>query len=47
MENTFPIYKVDAIVQYFRAEVLTGQEAKHFAKSDITPNPKVSHHFDA
>ncbi|XP_017306385.1 kinetochore protein Nuf2 isoform X1 [Ictalurus punctatus] len=41
MENTFPIYKVDAIVQFFRTEVLTGQEAKHFAKGDITPNPKM------
>ncbi|XP_017560202.1 kinetochore protein Nuf2 isoform X1 [Pygocentrus nattereri] len=40
MENTFPVYKVDAIVQFFRTDVLTGQEAKHFAKSDITPNPK-------
>ncbi|XP_058228853.1 kinetochore protein Nuf2 isoform X1 [Hemibagrus wyckioides] len=41
MENTFPIYKVDAIVQFFRTEVLTGQEAKHFTKGDITPNPKA------
>ncbi|KAK1799751.1 hypothetical protein P4O66_006287 [Electrophorus voltai] len=41
MENTFPVYKVDDIVQFFRTDVLTGQEAKHFAKSDITPNPKV------
>lgn len=45
MENTFPIYKVDAIVQFFRTEVLTGQEAKHLAKGDLTPNPKVSRHF--
>uniref|UniRef100_A0A8B9JFB6 Kinetochore protein Nuf2 N-terminal domain-containing protein n=2 Tax=Astyanax mexicanus TaxID=7994 RepID=A0A8B9JFB6_ASTMX len=41
MENTFPVYKVDAIVQFFRTDVLTGQEAKHFAKSDLTPNPKA------
>ncbi|XP_046730523.1 kinetochore protein Nuf2 isoform X1 [Silurus meridionalis] len=41
MENTFPIYKVDAIVQFFRTEVLTGQEAKHFVKGDVTPNPKA------
>lgn len=47
MENTFPIYKVDAIVQFFRTEVLTGQEAKHFAKADVTPNPKVGHHTDS
>lgn len=46
MENTFPIYKVDAIVQFFRTEVLTGQESKHFAKGDVTPNPKVSHYFN-
>ncbi|KAI4901432.1 hypothetical protein NFI96_001514 [Prochilodus magdalenae] len=41
MESTFPVYKVDAIVQFFRTDVLMGQEAKHFAKSDITPNPKA------
>uniref|UniRef100_A0A673KVI6 Kinetochore protein Nuf2 N-terminal domain-containing protein n=1 Tax=Sinocyclocheilus rhinocerous TaxID=307959 RepID=A0A673KVI6_9TELE len=40
-ENTFPVYKVDAIVQFYRTEVLTGQEAKHFTKNDITPNPKA------
>ncbi|RXN31976.1 kinetochore Nuf2 isoform X1 [Labeo rohita] len=39
-ENTFPVYKVDAIVQFYRTEVLTGQEAKHFTKNDITPVPK-------
>ncbi|XP_057218043.1 kinetochore protein Nuf2 isoform X1 [Triplophysa rosa] len=39
-ENTFPVYKVDVIVQFYRTEVLTGQEAKHFTKNDITPNPK-------
>lgn len=41
-ENTFPVYKVDAIVQFYRTEVLTGQEAKHFTKNDITPSPKVN-----
>lgn len=40
-ENTFPVYKVDVIVQFYRTEVLTGQEAKHFTKNDITPNTKV------
>lgn len=40
-ENTFPVYKVDAIVNFYRTEVLTGQEAKHFTKSDLTPTPKV------
>ncbi|XP_065129088.1 kinetochore protein Nuf2-like isoform X1 [Paramisgurnus dabryanus] len=39
--NTFPVYKVDAIVQFYRTEVLTGQEAKHLTKNDITPNPKA------
>ncbi|XP_043107449.1 kinetochore protein Nuf2 isoform X2 [Puntigrus tetrazona] len=40
-ENTFPVYKVDTIVQFYRTEVLIGQEAKHFTKNDITPNPKA------
>ena len=40
-ENTFPIYKVDAIVLFFRTEVLTAQEAKHFTKADLLPSPKV------
>lgn len=35
------MYKVDAIVQFYRTEVLIGQEAKHFTKSDITPTPKA------
>ncbi|XP_028980025.1 kinetochore protein Nuf2 [Esox lucius] len=39
-ENTFPVYKVDAIVTFFRTEVLTGQEAKQFTKNDISPSPK-------
>ncbi|XP_023655317.1 kinetochore protein Nuf2 [Paramormyrops kingsleyae] len=39
-ENTFPIFKIDAVVAYIRSDVLTGQEAKHFTKSDITPIPK-------
>ncbi len=42
-ENTFPVYKVDAIVQFYRTDVLTGQEAKHFTKNDITPSPKVKY----
>ncbi|KAF7648083.1 hypothetical protein LDENG_00162320 [Lucifuga dentata] len=39
-ENTFPIQTMDAIVTFYRTEVLTGQEAKHFTKSDLTPVPK-------
>ncbi|XP_051270383.1 kinetochore protein Nuf2 [Dicentrarchus labrax] len=39
-ENTFPVYTADAIVNFYRTEVLTGQEAKHFTKSDLTPAPK-------
>uniref|UniRef100_A0A8D2ZL71 Kinetochore protein Nuf2 N-terminal domain-containing protein n=1 Tax=Scophthalmus maximus TaxID=52904 RepID=A0A8D2ZL71_SCOMX len=41
-ENTFPVYTAEAIVTFYRAEVLTGQEAKHFTKSDLTPAPKVT-----
>lgn len=41
-ENTFPVYNADAIVNFYRTEVLTGQEAKHFTKSDLTPTPKVT-----
>lgn len=39
-ENTFPVYTVDAIVNFYRTEVLTGQEAKHLTKSDLVPAPK-------
>ncbi|KAG7229688.1 hypothetical protein INR49_012735 [Caranx melampygus] len=39
-DNTFPVYTVDAIVNFYRTEVLTGQEAKHFNKSDLAPAPK-------
>ncbi|XP_060926498.1 kinetochore protein Nuf2 [Limanda limanda] len=39
-ENTFPVYTADAIVNFYRTEVLTGQEAKHFTKGDLTPAPK-------
>ncbi|KAM9361419.1 kinetochore protein Nuf2 [Symphorus nematophorus] len=39
-ENTFPIYTADAIVTFYRTEVLTGQEAKHFTKGDLAPTPK-------
>ncbi|XP_078103786.1 kinetochore protein Nuf2 [Sander vitreus] len=39
-ENTFPVYTADAIVNFYRTEVLTGQEAKHFTKSELTPVPK-------
>lgn len=41
-ENTFPVYSADAIVNFYRTEVLTGQEAKHFSKSDLTPVSKVT-----
>uniref|UniRef100_A0AAV2M306 Kinetochore protein Nuf2 N-terminal domain-containing protein n=1 Tax=Knipowitschia caucasica TaxID=637954 RepID=A0AAV2M306_KNICA len=39
-ENTFPVFSVDALVHFFRTEVLTGQESKHFSKSDLVPTPK-------
>ncbi|XP_028302788.1 kinetochore protein Nuf2 [Gouania willdenowi] len=39
-ENTFPLYTADKIVNFYRNGVLTGQEAKHFTKSDLTPTPK-------
>ncbi|XP_054883339.1 kinetochore protein Nuf2 [Poeciliopsis prolifica] len=39
-ENTFPLHNVDAIVNFYRSEVLTGQEAKQFTKGDLTPVPK-------
>ncbi|XP_008319184.1 kinetochore protein Nuf2 [Cynoglossus semilaevis] len=39
-ENTFPVYSVDVVVNFYRTEVLTGQEAKHFTKNDLTPVPK-------
>lgn len=40
-ENTFPVYSVDVIVNFYRTEILTSQEAKHLSKSDLTPVPKV------
>lgn len=42
-ENTFPVCSLDAIVNFYRTEILTGQEAKHFTKSDLTPVPKVTY----
>ncbi|XP_072308950.1 kinetochore protein Nuf2 [Eucyclogobius newberryi] len=39
-ENTFPVYSVDVLVNFYRTEVLTGQESKHLNKSDLTPTPK-------
>uniref|UniRef100_H3CPL0 UF2 component of NDC80 kinetochore complex n=1 Tax=Tetraodon nigroviridis TaxID=99883 RepID=H3CPL0_TETNG len=39
-EITFPVSSADAIVNFYRTEILTGQEAKHFSKSDLTPVPK-------
>lgn len=40
-EITFPVSSADAIVNFYRTEILTGQEAKHFSKNDLTPVPKV------
>lgn len=40
-ENTFPVFSADAIVTFYRKEILTDQEAKHFSKNDLTPVPKV------
>lgn len=40
-ENTFPVYSADVIVNFYRTEILTSQEAKHLTKSDLTPVPKV------
>jgi len=39
-ENTFPVYTADAITNFYKTEVLTGQEAKHFTKGDLTPAAK-------
>uniref|UniRef100_A0AAY4DIY1 Kinetochore protein Nuf2 N-terminal domain-containing protein n=1 Tax=Denticeps clupeoides TaxID=299321 RepID=A0AAY4DIY1_9TELE len=39
-ENTFPVCKLDTIIQFCRTDLLNAQEAKQFSKSDITPNPK-------
>lgn len=39
-ENTFPMYKADQLVQFFRTDVLTEQEAKQFSKNDLTPAVK-------
>lgn len=38
---TFPIQPADTLVDFYRTEVLTGQEAKHLTKSDLVPTPKV------
>ncbi|XP_057699700.1 kinetochore protein Nuf2 [Corythoichthys intestinalis] len=40
-ENAFPVHPVDVIVNFYRTEVLTGEEAKHFARSDLTPSAKT------
>lgn len=40
-ENTFPVSSAEAIVNFFKSEILNGQEAKHLTKSDLTPVPKV------
>ncbi|XP_061894322.1 kinetochore protein Nuf2 [Entelurus aequoreus] len=39
-ELSFPISSVDNIINFYRLEVLTGQEAKHLNKTDLTPSPK-------
>ena len=41
-ENTFPVYSANEILNFYRTEVLTDQEAKHLTKIDLTPVPKVS-----
>ncbi|XP_026163882.1 kinetochore protein Nuf2 [Mastacembelus armatus] len=39
-EITFPVHNVDVIVNFYRTEVLTAQEAKHLSASDLSPTPK-------
>ncbi|XP_061743738.1 kinetochore protein Nuf2 [Nerophis ophidion] len=39
-ELSFPVNSVDNIISFYRSEVLTGQEAKHLNKTDLTPSPK-------
>ncbi|XP_077461566.1 kinetochore protein Nuf2 [Stigmatopora argus] len=39
--NAFPIQPVDVIVNFYRTEVLAGEEAKHLARSDLTPSVKT------
>uniref|UniRef100_A0A3P9KAG1 UF2 component of NDC80 kinetochore complex n=1 Tax=Oryzias latipes TaxID=8090 RepID=A0A3P9KAG1_ORYLA len=39
-ENTFPVCNAEAIVNFYRTEILTGQEAKQLTKGDLTPVPK-------
>ncbi|XP_051940066.1 kinetochore protein Nuf2 [Hippocampus zosterae] len=39
-ENAVPVHPVDVVVTFYRTEVLTGEEAKHFTKSDLAPSPK-------
>uniref|UniRef100_A0A3Q3BNR9 UF2 component of NDC80 kinetochore complex n=1 Tax=Kryptolebias marmoratus TaxID=37003 RepID=A0A3Q3BNR9_KRYMA len=39
-ENTFPVHNTETLVSFYRTDVLSGQEAKHFNKSDLNPVPK-------
>ncbi|KAM9819321.1 kinetochore protein Nuf2 [Syngnathus typhle] len=39
-ENAFPVHPVDVVVRFYKTEVLLGEEAKHFNKSDLAPSPK-------
>ncbi|XP_077426387.1 kinetochore protein Nuf2 [Vanacampus margaritifer] len=39
-ENLVPVYSVDVIVNFYRTDLLTCEEAKHFTKSDLAPSPK-------
>lgn len=41
-ENTFPVYNAEAIVNFYRTEILAGQEAKQLTKGDLAPVPKVT-----
>ncbi|XP_061685380.1 kinetochore protein Nuf2-like [Syngnathoides biaculeatus] len=39
-ENAVPVRPVDTILDFYRQEVLTVEEGKHFVKSDLVPTPK-------
>ncbi|XP_013877730.1 kinetochore protein Nuf2 [Austrofundulus limnaeus] len=39
-DNTFPVHNAETLVNFYRNDVLTGQEAKQLTKSDLTPVPK-------
>lgn len=41
-ENAVPVHPVDVVANFYRTEVLPGEEAKHFTESDLDPSPKVT-----